>query len=64
MVFFADKNNSSFSQSNPEAYLSTRSLERRSRQSIPITETDLPVNESYIEELNALNIQTFLPLNG
>jgi serine protease AprX len=49
MVFFKDKSGSSYSISNPEAFLTTRSIDRRNKQGIPVTEQDLPVNETYVQ---------------
>ena len=48
-VFFADKNNTSFSLSAPLAYLSPRSVARRTTQGIALDSTDLPVNQQYID---------------
>lgn len=50
-VSFSDKANSEFNINQPEKFLSARALERRQKQSIPITESDLPVNETYLNEL-------------
>ncbi len=50
MVFFQDKS-SSFSIDNPLEFLSTRAIERRSKQNISITEQDLPINQDYISSL-------------
>lgn len=59
MVFFADKANSPYSISNPEAYLSTRAIDRRNRQSIDIDETDLPVNPNYVNQIRSLGVEVF-----
>ncbi|MFN5224657.1 MAG: hypothetical protein ACK5DJ_10770, partial [Bacteroidota bacterium] len=48
VVFFTDKNNSPFSVSNPSAFLSQASINRRINQNITTTTQDLPVNPSYI----------------
>jgi serine protease AprX len=48
VVQLTDKNNSPFSISNPSAYLSTRSIQRRANQNITVNISDLPVNPSYI----------------
>ncbi len=48
MVFFTDKNDSEFSIEMPEMFLSEKSIQRREKQGISITESDLPVNRSYI----------------
>jgi hypothetical protein len=48
IVQLANKNLSPFSFSNPSAYLSTRAIQRRTNQNIPIDSADLPVNPSYM----------------
>jgi len=53
-VKFTDKNNSSFSVSSPEEFLSSRAISRRSRHQIAITEEDLPVNSTYILGVEAV----------
>ncbi|HEV7381361.1 MAG TPA: S8 family peptidase [Dyadobacter sp.] len=48
LVLFKDKTNSPFSIENPTAFLSGRSVARRTKQRIPVTVMDLPVNPAYI----------------
>jgi serine protease AprX len=48
MVFFKDKVGTPYSISTPETFLSSRALQRRSKQNISVTEQDLPVTPSYI----------------
>ena len=50
-VFFKDKDNSHFSIDKPEEFLTQRSITRRQKQGITITERDLPVNEVYVQEI-------------
>ncbi len=50
-VEFTDKNNSPYSLSNPEEYLSERAILRRQKQEIAIDSLDLPVNSGYIKEV-------------
>lgn len=52
-IAFTDKNNSPYSISNPSAYLSQRSIQRRLNQSIAIDSTDLPVSQRYLDSLIA-----------
>ncbi|MEQ9219540.1 MAG: S8 family peptidase [Cyclobacteriaceae bacterium] len=59
MVFLSDKASSAYSIESPEAFLSTRAIERRQRQGIPITEDDLPVNEGYIDQITSLGASVF-----
>lgn len=59
MVHFTDKQNSLFRIDNPEAYLSERAIERRTKQGIVITEQDLPVKLLYINGLEDIGINTF-----
>lgn len=53
-VGFSDKNNTEFSISQPESFLSERAIQRRLNQNIPIDSLDLPVNSNYIDSV--LNI--------
>jgi serine protease AprX len=50
-IQFTDKNNSSYSISNPSAYLSARAIQRRTKYSIPIQYNDLPPNPAYIDSV-------------
>ncbi|MDR0829420.1 MAG: S8 family serine peptidase [Prevotellaceae bacterium] len=59
-VQFTDKNNSKFSVAKPEEFLSPRAIEKRQRFNIAVTETDLPVNESYITQVLALDTSIVL----
>lgn len=58
-VRFKDKNSSPYSIGLPNAYLSQRSINRRAAQNIGINITDLPVNQSYINQVNATGAQVF-----
>ncbi|MGK0137680.1 MAG: serine protease AprX [Algoriphagus sp.] len=51
LILFTDKADSPFSVSSPQDFLSARSIERREKQGISITEHDLPVNPSYVANL-------------
>lgn len=53
LVFFTDKNNSSFSVTQPQAFLSAKAITRRTKQNIAITTRDLPVNASYVNQIKA-----------
>lgn len=58
-VKFKDKNNSPYSVSNPSAFLSARSIARRSNQGIAVDLTDIPVNQTYVNQVNATGAQVF-----
>lgn len=68
MVFFTDKDGSSFSLENPEAFLSKKSIERRSKQNINLKPADLPVSDTYLTALKQIEgVQTLFTtkwLNG
>lgn len=49
MVFFKDKDATPYSVSSPEDFLGEKALLRRSKQNIPVTEQDIPVNSNYIQ---------------
>jgi len=55
LIHFSDKNNNGFSLSDPQAFLSIKSIERRTKQNIKIDSTDLPVTSSYIDSLSKLS---------
>lgn len=57
MVFFKDKNGNSYDIQRPDEFLSERALQRRSKQNINISINDLPVSDSYLNELsNYVNV--------
>lgn len=58
-VKFKDKNFSPYSVGIPSAYLSARSIARRTNQGIAIDITDIPVNQTYINQVNATGAQVF-----
>ncbi len=58
-VKFKDKNGSPYTIGNPSAYLSARSIARRTNQGIAIDMTDIPVNQTYINQVNATGAQVF-----
>lgn len=51
IVWLKNKGNNSYTLSNPTPYLSTRALDRRTRYTITIDSTDLPVSPSYLTQL-------------
>jgi subtilisin family serine protease len=58
-VFFKDKANTPFSLSSPSQFLSERSIARRQKQGIEITEEDLPVNPAYVSQVIAAGATAF-----
>ena len=50
-VKFTDKGTSSYSLARPAEYLSSKAIERRLLQRIPLTDSDLPVNQTYLQSL-------------
>ena len=58
-VKFTDKNGSPYSIANPTSYLSLRSITRRTNQGIAIDMTDIPVNQTYINQVNGTGAQVF-----
>ena len=60
IVFFTDKEGSTYSLDRPEEFLSQRALDRRENQNIPIDLRDLPVSETHIQSLSeVMNIELF-----
>ncbi|MEQ1798792.1 MAG: S8 family serine peptidase [Lacibacter sp.] len=60
VVFFTEKNETPFTLNNPSAYLSARSVERRTRYGIVIDSTDLPVISRYIDSVLKAGTVTLL----
>lgn len=59
VVHFKDKVNTPYSVSQPGQFLSARSLDRRSRQQIAVTEDDLPVDPDYVHQVRSTGARTF-----
>jgi hypothetical protein len=56
-VQLKDKKGTPYLVSQPEAFLSQRSIERRKRQHISIDETDLPVSPVYLDSLKKRGLE-------
>ncbi len=50
-VYLKDKNGTTFTTNKPEEFLSQRSIDRRKNQNIGITSTDLPVSQTYLNQI-------------
>ena len=57
VVTFKDKNNSTFTISHPEEFLSQKAIDRRLRQKIKINSADLPIAYTYIKSIEDLGIK-------
>ncbi|MHC2993320.1 hypothetical protein OB13_17680 [Pontibacter sp. HJ8] len=57
LLYFLDKANSPYSVDKPDTYLSSKALARRSRQNIPLTPRDFPVNPSYVTDLKQQGVK-------
>ncbi|MCC6370691.1 MAG: hypothetical protein IT236_06795, partial [Bacteroidia bacterium] len=51
-ITFKDKTGTPYSLSNPSAFLSQKSITRRTMYNIPYHSSDLPVNPSYIKQVD------------
>lgn len=60
IVKFRDKGSNPFSLSNPSSYLSQKAIDRRTRYSIPIDSTDLPITPRYIDSIRYAGVVTVL----
>lgn len=56
-VSLADKMGSGYSIERPKEFLSPRALERRSRQSLSVDSTDLPISKVYLDELKQMGMR-------
>lgn len=55
MVFFTDKEGTTYSIDAPEDFLSERAIARRTNQGLDITEDDFPVNPAYLAGVKAID---------
>ncbi|HEY0751209.1 MAG TPA: S8 family serine peptidase, partial [Chitinophagaceae bacterium] len=60
LVRFKDKGDNSFSLTAPSAFLSQRSIDRRTRYNIAYDSTDLPVTTRYVDSLRSVPNVTVL----
>jgi serine protease AprX len=60
VVKFKDKVGTPYSISNPSQFLSARSIARRTRQNIPVDETDLPITPRYLDSIRLAGAVTIL----
>lgn len=56
-VGFKDKAGNGYSIQNPEKFLSSRAIERRTRYNIPILSNDMPVSETYVQSVLGVGVQ-------
>ncbi len=56
-VEFTDKNHNTYTISRPQYFLSERALQRRAKQGIAVTQTDLPVSACYIDSLKQMGFE-------
>ena len=59
VVFFKDKTNSPYSISQPSDFLSSKSIDRRTKQNIDVGQDDLPVNQVYVAQVKNTGARTF-----
>lgn len=62
IVRFKNKAGTPYALNNPLAYLSQRAIDRRTKNSIPIDSTDIPVVASYVAQIK--NIPNVIVLNA
>ena len=60
VVFFTDKNETTYSLSQPSSYLSARAIARRTKYTIAVDSTDLPVVEKYVDSVRLAGSVTIL----
>jgi serine protease AprX len=60
VIRFTDKNNTPFSISNPQDFLSAKAINRRLTQGINLDQTDLPVDPNYVQQVAAVSGVTVL----
>ncbi len=61
-VRLIDKASNTFSISNPEQFLTSRALQRRQKCKVSIDEKDLPVSQTYVDQIKATGAEVLYPL--
>lgn len=56
-IKFTDKDNNEYSLENPEEFLTQRSIDRRTSQDIAYDLTDLPMTDSYIQQVAEIGVE-------
>ncbi len=56
-IEFTDKEHNTYTIERPHSFLSERAIQRRARQSIGVTQADLPVSGYYTDSLSKMNIE-------
>ncbi len=59
LVYFRDKTNTPFSLNSPQAFLSSKALERRERQNIALKTRDLPVDPAYVAAIREKGVKVW-----
>ena len=59
VVYFPDKNETSYSVDRPLGFLSQKAIDRRTKGGFEITEEDFPVNQNYIDSLVKYNARPY-----
>lgn len=59
MVYFADKEGTSYSVDKPEDFLTQRSIDRRLQSNIAVIAQDLPVSEVYVKQVQATGVPVY-----
>ncbi|MCB0502524.1 MAG: S8 family serine peptidase, partial [Bacteroidetes bacterium] len=57
VVYFQDKEGTPYSLESPQAFMTEKALERRTRYNIPLMENDLPVAPAYISQMEVLGYE-------
>lgn len=56
-IKFTDKDNNEYTLDQPEDFLTQRSLDRRSNQGIGFNMTDLPITDSYVQQVAEVGVE-------
>lgn len=62
LILFKDKASNTYSVNNTEAFLSSKSLERRRKNRVNITSQDLPVSKAYLDQVKTTGATILFPL--
>ena len=62
LILFKDKASNNYSLNKPEAFLSSKSIERRRKNRVTISLQDLPISQNYLDQIKGSGANILFPL--
>lgn len=56
-IYLKDKGDSGYTVEKPEAYLSPEAVERRTKRGLPVTSSDFPISQAYLDAISSVGAE-------